>query len=250
MILRTDAIVLRAFDYGETSQIVALYTRQQGRVSVIARGSRRPKSTFGSTLQPLSYVQAVYYHRPTRDLQTLKEANHVVRLARLAKDIDRLGAGFRIIELLRGLTEPGEPNPALFNLALHALLNLDAAEHRALNALPHFQLRMAGILGFAPDIQREDVLAVPPEGGALALDRGSIHPEDAGPNSMRASREALRAFAIFARTDLATALRMDLSPAALDETLRLIDGYVRHHVEGRYPDRADAVMRRLREDRG
>lgn len=250
MILRTDAIVLRAFDYGETSQIVALYTRQQGRVSVMARGSRRPKSTFGSTLQPMSYVQAVYYHRPTRDLQTLKETHHVVRLPRLARDIERLGAGFRIVELLRGLTEPGEANPLLFNLALHALLNLDAAEQRPLNALPHFQLRMAGILGFAPNVRKEDVLAVPDEGGSLALDRGTIHASRSGQLHLGASREALRAFAVFARTDLETALRMQLTSDVLDETLRLIDAYVRHHVEGRYPDRADAVMRSLRQVQG
>ncbi|MEL7362835.1 MAG: recombination protein O N-terminal domain-containing protein, partial [Bacteroidota bacterium] len=48
MIVRTDAVVLRTLDYGETSQIVALFAREHGLLSVIAKGSRRPKSRFGS----------------------------------------------------------------------------------------------------------------------------------------------------------------------------------------------------------
>jgi DNA repair protein RecO (recombination protein O) len=246
MIVRTDAIVLRAIDYGETSQIVSVYTRQHGRVSVMARGSRRPKSRFGSSLQPMSYVQAVYYYKPGRDLHTLKEASHAHRLRYLAEDMARLAAGFRIVELVRGLTEPGDPNPLLFNLTIHALLHLDGSDRRALNVLPHFQLRLASLLGFAPAIERQAVEALDDGGGALSLASGAILPVvRSGEGSLPASRAALRAFAIFSRADLDTALRMRLDPAGYDETLRLIDAYLRHHVEGRYPDRADAVARQL-----
>lgn len=245
MIVRTDAVVLRAIDYSETSQIVSLYTRQHGRTSVMARGSRRPKSSFGSSLQPMSYVQAVYYYRPGRDMHTLKEAAHAHRLRYLTEDMSRLAAGFRIVELLRGLTEPGDPNPQLFNLTLHSLLHLDASDRRALNVLPHFQMRMASILGFAPAIERDAVAALGEEGGTISLASGAIGPGGTGEGVVRASRAALRSFAIFARADLETALRMRLETPLYEETLRLVDAYLRHHVEGRYPDRVDAVTRQL-----
>ncbi|MFM8780511.1 MAG: DNA repair protein RecO, partial [Gemmatimonadota bacterium] len=48
--LLTDALVLHAFDYRETSRIVRLATRHAGVVSAVARGARRPKSRFGSGL--------------------------------------------------------------------------------------------------------------------------------------------------------------------------------------------------------
>lgn len=245
MIVRTDAVVLRAIDYGETSQIVSLYTRQHGRVTLMAKGSRRPKSRFGSTLQPLAYVQALYYYRPQRDMHTLKEASHARRLSRVVQEVDRLTPGLRMVELVRGLTEPEDPNPTLFNFLLHALLHLEVAPERAANVLPHFQLRLASLLGFAPDVQREDVLALPPEGGVLTLATGAVAPPS-GVSGVRASRESLRAFAIFTRADLETALRLRLTEAQYDETLRLVDVYLRHHVEGHYPDRVGEVARQLR----
>jgi DNA repair protein RecO (recombination protein O) len=247
MITRTDAVVLRALDFSETSQIVSLYTRQQGRMSVIARGSRRPKSRFGSALQPMAYVQAVYYHRAGRELQTLKEASHIHRMTRLGADVDRVTAAFRMVELVRALTEPEDPNPQLFNLLLNALIHLDEAEERAGNVLPHFELRLATLLGFFPDIQKEDVMALPETGGVLALASGSVRPPHEAPAAgVRASRAALRAFAIFARADLETALRMRLTPELEAETLRLVDAYLRHHVEGYFPDRVPEVARQLR----
>jgi DNA repair protein RecO (recombination protein O) len=246
MITRTDAVVLRALDYGETSQIVTLYTRQHGRVSVMARGSRRPKSRFGSTLQPMSYVQAVYYHKAGRDLQTLKEASHVHLLRSLSADVAKLTAGYRMVELVRALTEQEDPSPTLFALLLHALLRLDEAGENAANVLPHFQLRMAAVLGFAPDVRKEDVVALPEGGGVLALDSGGILPAGAAHKAgVRASRSALRAFAVFARADLDTALRMRLSADQHAEVLRAVDAYLRHHIEGRYPTRVSEVTRQL-----
>jgi DNA repair protein RecO (recombination protein O) len=246
MIIRTEAIVLHALDYGETSRIVSLMTRQQGRVSVMARGARRPKSVFGSALQPLSYTQVLYYYKSGRDLQTLKDATHAHRLRFLIDDMVKLSVGFRMIELVRALTEPGDPQPALFNALLHSLLHLDAATARAANVLPHFQLRLAGTLGFAPTIEKPAVAGLPEDGGVLDLSTGSIHSGGRGPSGSRASRSALRSFAVFARADLETALRMRISERVYDETVALVDAYLRYHVHGRYPDRAATIGRQLR----
>ncbi|MEL6445206.1 MAG: DNA repair protein RecO [Bacteroidota bacterium] len=246
MIVRTDAVVLRTLDYGETSQIVALFTREHGLLSVIAKGSRRPKSRFGSTLQPLAYVQAVYYFREGRGLQTLKETAHVQRFSTLPLDLDRLTRGMRMLELVRALFEEGEPNPAVFNLLLRGLHWLDTEPPRPANGLCHVQLRLATLLGFAPDVRREDLEALPEHGGVLRLDDGSIAPPEAASKAgLRASRAALRAFAIFARTDLGTSARLALDDATRDETERLVDAYLRTHVGDGYPTRVPKVARQL-----
>jgi len=221
-----------------------------GRMSVIAKGSRRPKSRFGSALQPMSYIQVVYYHRPARDLQMLKEADHVHRLRFLVDDLGKLTVGFRMVELVRALTEPGDAQPVLFNTLLHALLHLDAAPHRPANVLPHFQLRLAAALGFAPDLDREAVAAVPESGGLFNLDRGTISATASSETSRRASRTALRAVAVFARADLETALRMRLTEREYDETMSLVDAYLRHHVASYYPERTTHVARELRDHAG
>lgn len=254
MIVRTDAVVLHAFDYGETSRIVRLLTRPHGVVGVLARGARRPTSQFGSTLQPMSYVQAVYYHRPQRGLQTLKEAAHVVRFKRLMNDVPRLTIGLRVIETVRLRVEEGEAHPLVLDLLVRTLEHIDDAEGPIPNAAPWFQLHLAALLGFAPDVQREDVLALGDEGGRLLLQSGTVLPAGAeisesgllaSGDGLPASRAALRAFAVLARTDLATAARMRLAPDVRQEAEGLVEAYVRTHFETTFPERVRGVTDQL-----
>ena len=128
MIVRTDAVVLRTLDYSETSRIATLLTRSHGVVGALARGARRPTSTFGSTLQPMSAVQVVFYHRPGRGLQTLKEASHIVRWKTLTQDFHRVPLGLRAVEVARGVLGEGEAHPLALDLLIRTLAVLDAAE--------------------------------------------------------------------------------------------------------------------------
>lgn len=254
MIVRTDAVVLHAFDYGETSRIVRLLTRPHGVIGVLARGARRPTSAFGSTLQPMAYLQAVYYHRPQRGLQTLKETAHVVRFKRLTTDVERVTLGLRVVEVARRLVEEGEAHPRALDLVVRTLEHLDEAEANAANAVPWFQLQLVSQLGFAPDVRREDVLALDDDGGRLLLQSGAVVAAGEAPRpfgqgasgeGVLASRAALRAFAILARTDLPTAGRMRLAPEVRDEVEGLVDSYVRAHTEATYPERVRGVADQL-----
>jgi DNA repair protein RecO (recombination protein O) len=243
MIVRTDAVVLHAFDYGETSRIVRLLTRQHGVVGVLARGARRPTSQFGSALQPLSYVQAVYYWRPQRGLQTLKEAAHAVRFRRLVSEVDRVTLGLRVLEVARALVEEGEAHPLALDLVVRTLAFIDGAEGHVANAVPWFQLRLAGLLGFAPDVQRADVEALGEGGGRLLLQRGAV--AAGGADGVPASRAALRAFAVLARADLETAGRMRLDAETRAAVEGLVDAFLRVHTESTYPERVRGVADQL-----
>ncbi len=246
MIVRTDAVVLRAIEYGETSQIVTLFTRRHGQLTVMAKGARRPKSRFGSSLQPMAYVQVVYYYKPGRGMQTLTEATHVRVLHGVSAEMAKITAGLRIVELVRVLSQDQEQNALLFTLLVQALLQLNDAPERAGNVLPYFQLRLAAVLGFSPDIDREAVLALGDEGGVLALDTGAVLPTVAVPKSgLRAGRAALRAFAVFARADLDAVMRMELDDDLRAEVNRLVDAYLRYHVEDAYPHRVSKVIEQL-----
>ncbi len=250
MIVRTDAVVLRTLDYSETSRIATLLTRSHGVVGALARGARRPTSTFGSTLQPMSAVQVVFYHRPGRGLQTLKEASHIVRWKALGQDVHRVTLGLRAVEVARGALGEGEAHPLALDLLIRALAVVDAAETPD-NAVPWFQLRLASLLGFAPDINRDDVLALDAH-GMLLLESGAVAPLDGADDEaftgrrsfgggVRASRAALRAFAILARTDAETAARMRLDTATRRETEALVDAYLRTHTDSPFREKVREV---------
>lgn len=244
-IVRTEAVVLRSLDYGETSQIVTLLTHEKGKLSVIAKGARRTKSTFGATLQPMAYTQVVFYYKPTRELQILSESSHVESFHRLRGNLHSITVGLRIVELIDALMEEEAPQPQVFGLAVRALRRLNRTDERAANLWPYVQLRFAKLLGIAPAIERENVKAVEDE-GLLSKADGGVYPAGATPDApRRASRAALRAYAVFARADLDTVMRMELAPEVRREVDSLVRDFLRYHVEEAYPNRSQEVIAQL-----
>lgn len=242
-IIRTEAIVLHAMAYRETSQIVTLFTREMGKLVVLAKGSRKMKSQFGATLQPMSYIQAIFYHKPTRELQTLSESAHVSLFNKLNDDLEKVGVGLRIVELVNALLQVEEQQEEVFFLTVSALSCLNDATERASNIWPFFQLRLASILGFQPDIDRDSVEEIEDEGGWLILNSGAILvaslPETA---AQKASRTALRAFAILARADIDAVMRMQMTLETHQEVGLLVDRYLRFHLDDMLPERSEKVI--------
>lgn len=244
-IIRTEAVVLHSLDYGETSQVVTLLTREKGKMSVMAKGARRPKSSFGATLQPMAYTQVVFYYKPTRELQILSESSHVESFHQLRRSLRAITVGLRVVELVDALMEAEDAQPAVLALTVEALRRLNQTEARAANLWPFVQLRLARMLGIAPAIERAQVEAVEEE-GLLSRANGGVYPADAAPEApRRASRAALRAYAIFARADLDTVMRMELTSRVRREVEALVRDFLRYHVEEAYPERSQEVIAQL-----
>lgn len=248
MIIRTEAVVLRSIDYGETSEIVTLLTRERGKITVMAKGSRRSGSRFGSALQPTSYVQAVFYHKSSRSIQTLSECSHVRSFHGITRSLDALSAGLRIVELAHALMQVEERSAHVFDLLVSSLERLSRTPAFTDNVLHHFQLRFASALGFSPDLDRDALDALPEQGGLLSLETGAVMPLDAGRATTvrRATRTALRAFAVCSRADLDTVMRMRIDEPVSRELERLIEDYFRYHVQDAYPTRSARIVGQMR----
>ena len=244
-IIRTEAVVLRSLDYGETSQIVTLFTRENGKLGVMAKGARKPDSSFGATLQPMAYTQVVFYYKPTRTLQILSESSHVESFHQLRRSLKPITIGLQVMELLDALMEEEDPQPQAFQLAVRVLRRLNKSQERVANLWPYAQLRMAQLLGIAPAVERDSVEAVGDE-GLLSRADGGVYPASAAPEApRRASRAALRAYAVFARADLDTVMRMELVTDVRREVEALVRAFLRYHVEEAYPDRGQEVIAQI-----
>ena len=98
MILTTEAIVLHARRHGDSSRIVTLYTRELGKVGVVAKGARTTKSAFGSAMEPLSHIRCTVYHRPMKDLHTVAKAELLHPMRRLGSHLELLRSGLLMCE--------------------------------------------------------------------------------------------------------------------------------------------------------
>lgn len=150
-LVRTEAFVFKAFRYGETSMIVRLFTRERGVVPVIARGIRRPKSRFGGALEPFHRLGVVYYDKPSREIQTLKEVELLADHPGVVRSLERMESAGRWFRFLRAVVPDGMPAPPLWDLAARSVVRLEAiAPDRADRWETYHRARAASLLGLEP----------------------------------------------------------------------------------------------------
>jgi len=151
MIVTTEAVVLRAMKYRETSKILTLYTRSFGKLSVIAKGARGPKSKFGAALEPMTYVTAVIYKNENRELHLLSQCDSISSFRRLSESIEWMSAALSVIELVDSVTHAEERNESLFQALVRTLEVMNNATKNAQNALYLFEIRLLDIIGVGPN---------------------------------------------------------------------------------------------------
>lgn len=147
------AIVVRVIEFSETSCIVTLFTRDFGKIGALAKGARRPKSPFESALDLLAICRVVFLRKSSDALDLLTEAKLERRFRAAARDLTRLYAGYYVAELLRELTDTGDPHPELFDAAVAALVELDGQGDVPAVVL-RFELTLLHWLGHLPSWDR------------------------------------------------------------------------------------------------
>ena len=119
-LLVTDAIVLHAFDYLESSRIIRLLTREAGVQSALARGARKSRGRYGTALDLFAEGSAQLYVKPNRELHNLAGFELSQTRSELAADIGRFTAASTIAELaLRFVGEVS--NPQLYDTVADVL---------------------------------------------------------------------------------------------------------------------------------
>jgi DNA repair protein RecO (recombination protein O) len=155
---KAKALVVRTADWSDTSRIATLWTREFGKVRVLAKGGRRLKSNFESALDLLTVCSIVLLRKSSGSLDLLTEARVVQRFGRLRSDLPALYAGYYIAELLSDWTEDYDPHPVLFDEALAALEVLGTRlpeQQQPVTGLrlARFELVLLRELGYSPVLE-------------------------------------------------------------------------------------------------
>ena len=149
---KTEAVVLRSIKWSETSRIVTLYTLGFGKLKVVAKGARRPKSRFGASLEPITHSAAVFYRKEGRDLHTLGQCDLIAAFPKLKSDLSTLIYASAVCELMDRLITGEDPNRPLFRALVETLGGIEeSAAADAEKFLWRFQLHLAAFLGYRPE---------------------------------------------------------------------------------------------------
>jgi len=166
---KATAIVVRTTDWSETSRIATLWTREFGKVRVLAKGGRRLKSNFESALDLLTLCSIVLLRKSSGTLDLLTEARVVERFSPLRQHLPALYAGYYVAELLGEGTEDYDPHPALFDEAVATLGELGTAGTATGARLARFELVLLRELGYSPALAECAGCGNPVAGAELAF---------------------------------------------------------------------------------
>lgn len=151
--------VLHSYPYRETSLILQAWTEKHGRLGLVAKGARRPRSASRIVLVPFQPLALEWFGRG--ELRTLKSAEPTVPATPLAGEA--LMSAFYMNELLLKLTTRDDPHEALFAAYDEAISQLRALSRsgpapRATDLEPvlrRFELKLLQEVGYAVELSRE-----------------------------------------------------------------------------------------------
>lgn len=211
--------VLHTYPYKETSLIVELFTRRFGRVALLARGARRPRSAMRGVL--LSFHPLRLTWSASAELGNLISAEWAGALQPLAGQ--GLMCGFYLNELVLRLLPRDDPHEALFDAYTQSLKALSGTSARAA-VLRGFEKRLLAELGYAPLLDR-DAASRPIDPDALY----AYEPER-GPSPVNGTRSGM--LVVRGRTLLDVAADDYSSPETRDEARSLMRALIGERLHG------------------
>lgn len=153
MLVKDLAICLARRDYSESSQIITVFARENGKVRGIAKGARRPKSKFGGGIELLSTGQLVFSTpRASSGLLNLAEWTVLNNHQNLRRSLGQLHQAYYLAELTDLFTEELDPHQQLYDMLSRALDSL-CSGHNWLDLLS-FQVGLLRQVGLWPDLSQ------------------------------------------------------------------------------------------------
>jgi DNA repair protein RecO (recombination protein O) len=144
------AFILHHRPFRDTSQILDVLSREHGKLSLVARGSRAPKSRLRGVLRPFMPLAMSWVQRS--DLGTLTGAEMHGAPMRLSGDA--LLSGYYVNELLLHFLHRHDPQPEIFDIYVRAIEALGASDDVA-PCLRQFEIALLGALGYALNLDHE-----------------------------------------------------------------------------------------------
>ena len=240
---KTRALIIRTTDYSETSQVLSVYTRDFGRISLLAKGSKRKRAGSEGPLDVFQVMDIVFLEKSgthgSSPLHLLTDRKLVEDYHGLRRNLERGYAAFFIAELLQNLTEQHDPGPEVYDLANIALSMLCQTSRP--NVVVHsFEVHFLNQLGLLPRIDAcvlcggrldasGDVIFVASSGGVVCENCA-----DSVPERLYVSRGAVAVLNKLGLTPLIKVERLRIS-GKIGSDVRKMLSRIWMHIMGREP---------------
>ena len=144
----SEGIVLARKNFGEADRILVLYSKHHGRISLLAKGVRRPTSRKRGHLEVFSYIRFQAARGKGMDIMT--EAETIDNFSKIRENLKRASLAYYFMEVIGRTTHENETHREVFEYVLESMERLK--EEKKLKKLRlDFVRRLVSLLGFWPD---------------------------------------------------------------------------------------------------
>lgn len=150
----TESLVLKSYNLAEADRIVVFLTREHGVVRGVAKGAKRLKSKYGSSLELFSTIHLTYFQKEDRELVSIQQVELLRSFFARASDPDVLSACSYFADLLTSLMPPHDPNETVYRM-VNACLDSVSEDSGKMPAVKlYFELWLLKLSGYLPDWSR------------------------------------------------------------------------------------------------
>lgn len=233
---RVDAVVIRHSDYGEADRLLTLFTRQRGKMRVIAKGARKIASRKAGHIEPFTQVKLQL--AKGKDMFLVTQADTVDAYLPLRDDLILTGHAAYVLELLDRFSYEDETEyPSTFRLLTETLARLASTPDTATwLIIRYYEMRLLDHVGFRPQLFEcaNCGRAIQPEDQFFSFSAGGVICPRCGkglPHLHSISVETLKYLRHFQRSSYAEATRARPSPEVRQEAESLMQGYFTYLLE-------------------
>lgn len=241
-ILKTEAVVLKTFDFRETSLIAHFFTRDYGRLDGILKGIRGDPRKFASNLEPFSLNDIIFYQGRSSGLHLISQCDLKDNFTVIRNNLKSIAHASYIMDLIGQLTQPDDKNIDGYELTLSALKQISSGCD-AEKVLYIFLIKFLKSIGFRPRLDGciacdRDISAAAffnvKRGGLICAQcapRGAGSPADPAYGGADVLGGTIASILHIEQGNWEDALRLGLSVKIKDELKNILHNFMEFHLQ-------------------
>jgi DNA repair protein RecO (recombination protein O) len=221
MVTNVEGIIINTKNYGDTSKIIDIFTKEYGVIGIIAKGCKSLKSNLRSVTDKLTYATFTIYYKKDK-LSILSEANIINNFSNIKKDIEKISYSSFILDLTNQVYKQCEDN-SLYDLLIHSLTKINE-NFNPLIITNILELKYLEYLGVMPNLNgcsicgNKNVVT-------LSSDKGGYLCKKCHTNEPIVSDKSIKLVRMYTLVDIDKISKLDINKDIIYEVNNFIDDY-------------------------
>ncbi len=246
MVISTDGVVLKSFPFGDTSLISRFYTKDFGKVTLIAKGARKTKNPTGSILEPMNILNLTYYAKENREMNILKESSLQKNFTKIRNDIVSLTSGLAMVEMLAKTSDNHDPSPILFRLISRTLSMFEESKISSKLLMLFYQYQLSLRLGYKPHLNTCSICKSQLEKPTLNIKTGELCcSKCVSSNRISINPKAISFLKQLSSTHIEKLAELPSIKSVQKQASQFLTEFMRIHIEGMQNIKSLAILNQL-----